>query len=93
MPPFERDNAIAASIRTRVVARPCPERPRSAGEPIVTIKVFREGAGTDVQVDFQRDPKHWLVIREALAAVKEKIERDFSHEQNCPAKPKGADHG
>jgi hypothetical protein len=44
-----------------------------------------------VQVDFRRDPKGWQRIRDALAAVKAKIDREFEHEEQCPARPKPKD--
>jgi hypothetical protein len=75
--------------RTAVESRNCPARPKpSISEPVVTIKVWHDHLGTDLQFDFRRDPKDWQRVRDALAAVKEKIERDFEHEAQCPARPK-----
>lgn len=69
--------------------RNCPARPKpSISDPVVTIKVWHHHVGTDLQFDFRRDPKGWQRVSDALAAVKANIERDFEHEDKCPARPK-----
>jgi hypothetical protein len=79
---------------TRVSPVPCPSRPpEPVEEPTVTIRVFVRDDETDVQVDFRRDPKGWLRIRDALAAVKAKIEHEFETQERCPARPKSIGSG
>lgn len=65
--------------------------PTPQPEPTVTITVFMNGDGADVQVDFRRNPKGWTSVRDALAAVKDKIEREFEHQHRCPARPRDLD--
>jgi hypothetical protein len=78
--------------QTRSERRNCPTKPKPAiSDPVVTIKAWHDHLGTDLQFDFRRDPKSWQRVRDAMAAVKEKIERDFENEALCPARPRRAD--
>lgn len=56
--------------------------------PTLTLAVTLAEGETDVQVDFQRDPKHWTEVRDAILVGIERLQCMIAEQGGCPARPK-----
>jgi hypothetical protein len=75
-----------------------PSKALSASEaasptcPTFSLAVTLRGQESDVQVDFQRDPKRWTEVRDAILVGIERLKGMIAEQNGCPAKPKLQEH-
>ncbi len=57
--------------------------------PTFSLAVTLRDGESDVQVDFQRDPKRWTEVRDAILIGIERLQGMIAEQNGCPARPKG----